>query len=162
MNVDVKRTLLVAITLSTFFAAALSYSKGRNRWNMRMVTITPNKTTTETQPIPAPTSDDKLIPCRTAVLTVPTHFMVESRWTSGGSSTIAVPYLKNGGTAKLNCMDTRPLLITDFNDEIKRCEINVKCTDGALQVVSANCEGLTAAERAKIAADLEAARLAEE
>lgn len=163
MNLNGKRTLLVAIALSTFFAAALSFG-ARNRWNARMVTITPDRSATETKPIDVPTSDDKLIPCRTALLTVPTHFEVEAKWVSGGSSSIAVPYLKNGGTAKLECMKTVPLLITQYNDEIKRGDINVKCVNGALKVTSADCAGLTKDERDKIEADRqkEEQRLADE
>jgi hypothetical protein len=163
MKLSGKKTLLVAVALSTFFAAGLSYGV-KNRWNSRMVTDAPPKAPTSTEGLTSTgVAEENKLACRTAVLSLSQYFSTPARWDMG-QSRIPVPYLKSGIGMQVPCTSAEPKLLTDANLPVSQGVINIFCSDGALRIASSDCWGKTQAmvDAEAAAAAAEAARIAAE
>ena len=166
MNLGHKRTLIVAVALSTFFAATLSYSRQKTRFNQRVMTETPQKADeTKSEAKTVTTNEDKKLACRTGALVVGTRYTEETLWASNGKSEIPVGLIKSGTQAVVNCTAAVPHLKTDANLDVTGGTLTIQCDDGVLKVVKTECVGKTLAmlkAEQEEAARIEAARVAEE
>jgi hypothetical protein len=146
MNLNHKRTLIVAVALSTFFAATLSYSRQKSRLNQRVMTETPQKAEeTKTEAKTVSSDDDKKLVCRTGALALGTKYTEESLWASRGKSEIPLPLIKSGIEIEVDCTSAVPPLLTDADQAVTTGKIKVKCDDGLVRVTGMTCVGRTLA-----------------